>query len=536
MDDEEDDVDHQNFDPGPPVLGGDQSVGRGIVNFGASTSAANSISTETTVRVRQYHDSCVMNVYTVFVRERVGEGRVKIAPVKIATYINAKYKSVKLIKHNHDRIRVVFTERADANALCHDEFFRFYVVSIPADLVEIVGAISYSDLCDINDVAEIKRLGKGRFSNPLLPPCAILDAQLLTRKSSPSNTPTSSDTIKVTFAGRVLPKYVLFEGLIVHVRQFFQKPMFCDRCQLFGHTDKFCKRNPKCAHCAGAHMTTECSDSRAQSTLCCYCLTSHDGGRTNCSYFQEVTDSYRQKQNNQRKSRLSQAVSAVRAHVHQQLPQTQQQQCLQQQHQQQQHPTQRQQSKQMFPGNLSNSAEFPAIHNRYETLATQDEPLPNCSRNAATTAPSVPPPAKPFPPPPNNIYARHRTTTRSEQIQRSASKRRRDNSIVSSAMPNKTNHSHTSSQSHPSPQYQLPTWPSNPIATGSRQTKPTEIRSFAASIKALILAKVHDAGLSPIMASIIEAVVDPLLDAVIPLIPDLISCFVPTAPNRCPLQ
>lgn len=71
-----------------------------------------------------------------------------------------------------------------ANRLCLDKFFRHYLVSIPADLVEIVGAIIHSDLSDIDDVADIPIHGKGRFANAMLAPCAILDAHRLHRRDT----------------------------------------------------------------------------------------------------------------------------------------------------------------------------------------------------------------------------------------------------------------------------------------------------------------------------------------------------------------
>jgi hypothetical protein len=36
----------------------------------------------------------------------------------------------------------------------------------------------------------------------------------------------------------------------------------CKKCQAFGHTQKFCSKEPRCVQCAGRHLTSDCKKSK----------------------------------------------------------------------------------------------------------------------------------------------------------------------------------------------------------------------------------------------------------------------------------
>lgn len=87
--------------------------------------------------------------------------------------------------------------------------------------------------------------------------------------------------------------------------------MFCDTCQSFGHTSKYCKRKPKCARCNDAHATENCTAVNPAGSQCAYCLTEHQKDRRECPFFNEVNESFRVKQSNRRKTKYEQAVAAA---------------------------------------------------------------------------------------------------------------------------------------------------------------------------------------------------------------------------------
>lgn len=68
--------------------------------------------------------------------------------------------------------------------------------------------------------------------------------------------------------------------------------MFCDRCQHFKHTDKFCTRPAKCAKCLGDHLTSECKNNEVDQKICPYCQTEHEQGKQNCAFFKKVNKDF----------------------------------------------------------------------------------------------------------------------------------------------------------------------------------------------------------------------------------------------------
>lgn len=122
-----------------------------------------------------------------------------------------------------------------------------------------------------------------------------------------------TNTVKKTFAGQpsseCFPKYLSIGGLLVAVLPFYQKAMFCETCQQFGHTKKYCHPNPKCARCSGRHTTTDCP---SHNTMCSWCHTEHSTDRSKCSFFREVNNSYKDMQAGKRKTRKTQAIAAAK--------------------------------------------------------------------------------------------------------------------------------------------------------------------------------------------------------------------------------
>lgn len=123
-------------------------------------------------RVRQYTAS-INGPFTVIIREQ----QMKIAPLNFAAYVNKKYTSVCLIKRSQGKMNIVLNLREEANALARDPYFALYHVYIPADIVEIEGAICADDLCDMDDLKILTSTGKGIFGNTLLSSCDILEAR-----------------------------------------------------------------------------------------------------------------------------------------------------------------------------------------------------------------------------------------------------------------------------------------------------------------------------------------------------------------------
>lgn len=438
-------------------------------------------------RIRQY-SSTSMGPFTVIIREI----QMKMAPITFASVINDKYKSVNQIKRSQGKLKITLNQRDDANALVVDPYFGNYHVYIPADLVEIDGAISADDLCDMDDLQILISTGKGVFGNKWLSSCDILYAEQIYRvggESAEQLTRIETNTIKITFAGLVLPSHIVIGGLRVKVRPFHKKPMFCDSCQSFGHTNKYCKRMPKCARCSETHTTESCTARISDVSQCAYCLTNHRNDRRECSFFNEVNESFKVRQSNRRRTRYDQAVAAAAR------------------------------SNNLDTNNvlqLGHAEQFPALQNRFSTLPVEDTPQP-----------ASPPPQPQHPsaqnqrsPPTNtrmlhNPYAKvvnegSRPTVRA----RSTSKRRRTES--------------------PKPILQAQSStarPSRRPETAQHATRAPGLPSNLSptlALKIAIITFARHANVSQIWITLLEAIIDPLLQAILPQLTSIMGAIGPS--------
>lgn len=439
--------------------------------------------TTPTPRLRKYFREA-KGPYIVIIREK----SVKLRPVSFSKYINETYNSTEVIKSSPGKMKIVLQSLQQANALAADATFDGYTVSIPADRVEIEGAINANDLFDLENMQFLMDNGTGVFGNHALPPCKIIHAERLFRTvSNASNNRVQekvlTDTVKLVFEGQILPSFIVVEGLRVRVRPFHSKPMFCDRCQKFGHTNKFCKRQAKCAKCSGGHLTSSCNSRDSAQPSCQFCQSPQQHANSECAFFAEVNASYKERQSIRRQTRLRMAITSANArHEEPNL-------CV------------------------HDAVEFPPLANRFSSLnedpvsqpapATESDIVTVNHINSATTSR------------PSNPYAKKLPVNRPKIRARSASKRRLDSSIKS---PPKSNVPPCNVQ-----QIAQPT----AAPTTSRQSSLHESASPTAGLKSVIIALARNANISDVWLNLLELVLDPLLQAILPMLPALIGALSP---------
>lgn len=190
----------------------------------------------------------------------------------ISSEIYKKYSSVKEIKKiSLDKLRVIFSSRDDANSLLESKLFiSSYRVYAPCDFCEINGVI-YDETLDCDDV---RKFGIGIFKNNTIAPVQVLECNRLSKLvvNDKDTKYVHSNCFKITFAGSVLPDFVMVDNVTFDVRLYFPKLMHCERCLQFGHTLKFCSNKPKCGKCGEPHLSTNCSKI---SDICIYCKQKH---------------------------------------------------------------------------------------------------------------------------------------------------------------------------------------------------------------------------------------------------------------------
>lgn len=62
----------------------------------------------------------------------------------------------------------------------------------------------------------------------------------------------------------------------------------CKRCQRYGHTQRFCQRNPVCVKCAGNHATDTCNKPKNIPAKCSNCAEAHPANYRGCIVAKEL--------------------------------------------------------------------------------------------------------------------------------------------------------------------------------------------------------------------------------------------------------
>lgn len=62
----------------------------------------------------------------------------------------------------------------------------------------------------------------------------------------------------------------------------------CKNCQAWGHTKKYCRKEPRCVKCAGQHLTNQCSKPLEVKPKCYNCGMEHPANYRGCIVAQEL--------------------------------------------------------------------------------------------------------------------------------------------------------------------------------------------------------------------------------------------------------
>lgn len=62
----------------------------------------------------------------------------------------------------------------------------------------------------------------------------------------------------------------------------------CKRCQAYGHTQRYCAKEPRCVKCTGKHLTKDCIRSADEQPKCVHCGESHPANYRGCIVAKEI--------------------------------------------------------------------------------------------------------------------------------------------------------------------------------------------------------------------------------------------------------
>lgn len=197
----------------------------------------------------------------------------------LADDLNQRYRSVEEIRsENPMKIRVSLTNRHEANGLVNDKYFRkTHHVFIPPHLVEVDGVVYADDITP----STMKDKGIGKFNDPRLKPVNIKFCSRLAKFSKTEECYLPSSGLRITFYGTVLPDFVQYQNIVLPIRPYFPKVMYCTNCKQYGHTVKHCSNSARCCKCMGNHTEADCSETHN----CCFRCGQYHQIISNCPIF-----------------------------------------------------------------------------------------------------------------------------------------------------------------------------------------------------------------------------------------------------------
>lgn len=196
--------------------------------------------------------------------------------MKMTKYLYEKYKHITSIKPiGKNKLKLFCSLKDEANIIPLDPNLIDYRVYIPVADAQICGSIYLDTGSDLNEFIDV---AYGKFNQAGLPKIKILSVHR--NKKIVDGKEVELDTVRITFEGTALPDRVCFYNLLIPVRLYISKPLFCDSCLRFGHTNKMCDHKPVCSKCGDEHKTSVCTENVIEK--CTYCEQDHAPNSKNC--------------------------------------------------------------------------------------------------------------------------------------------------------------------------------------------------------------------------------------------------------------
>lgn len=150
----------------------------------------------------------------------------------------------------------IVSAREEANDLPkRSEWNSKYRVYIPEKFVETKGVIT---LPTGHNEMELMTDGCGRFRHALIKKVKILETNRIKRKNEMGNLE-DTNAVVVTFEGLLLPNVCDYGKLLIPIREYKIRQMFCSKCKKFSHTKSTCNNKEfitpaeiKCVQCQSA--------------------------------------------------------------------------------------------------------------------------------------------------------------------------------------------------------------------------------------------------------------------------------------------
>ncbi|KAL4091786.1 hypothetical protein QTP88_026420 [Uroleucon formosanum] len=187
-------------------------------------------------------------------------------PVKAAKFFSTNFTGITNIKPaGFKKVKITFDSIENGNMCLKSAFLsdHGFSASIPSNLIYSFGVIKF----DI-DISE------DDFREGLSSLFPIESFRRITVNKDGVITPTR--LVELKFISPNLPQHITVFNMIFEVTPSIRSPVQCNRCLRFGHTQKFCRNDPRCSHCGGVkHSIVDFPTVSATEPSCLFCHLPH---------------------------------------------------------------------------------------------------------------------------------------------------------------------------------------------------------------------------------------------------------------------
>jgi len=194
-------------------------------------------------------------------------------PLKAAKFFSTNFNGITNIKPaGAKKIKISFDSILNGNlCLISDTLNEHgFTASIPSNLIYSFGIIKLDP-----DVSE------DDFRDGVQSSFSIVSFKRISIKKDGNIVPTR--IVELKFLSPKLPQYISIYNMIFDVSPSIRSPVQCNRCLRYGHTQKFCRSDPRCGHCGGSkHSITECPSVHTTDPICLFCKLPHVATDRSC--------------------------------------------------------------------------------------------------------------------------------------------------------------------------------------------------------------------------------------------------------------
>lgn len=187
-------------------------------------------------------------------------------PLKAAKFFSSNFSGITCIKPaSAKKVKITFDSVVNGNICLNSNILskHGFTAIIPSTLIYSYGIIKIDNSFSEED-----------FRDGLLTSIPVEAFKRISVKKDGVTIQTR--IVELKFLAPKIPSHISIYNMLFNVLPSIRSPVQCNRCLRFGHTQKFCRSNPRCSHCGNDnHSIDVCPLSQATDPKCLFCNLSH---------------------------------------------------------------------------------------------------------------------------------------------------------------------------------------------------------------------------------------------------------------------